>query len=336
MCRKNTSRLRPSIWAAGMAALAMAGAMGQTLKTDWRRIGNSALDLSLAAVATGPMDRVWYSDSGDKLFAHNSAGRTFVTDDFESWTLVPVITIPPLIEETTAPVRPESTARVHTIRTGGRRLYAIGRFVYKSEDGGRNWANLTRYRDQSLLGNNLADLAVSPRDADDITIAGQSGVWRSVDGGLSWSGLNQSLPNIPVRRLMGFPLETRGVRIGIDAGGSVSMFEWMPGEKQAWRATSENTLATEAELKRSLSESLHAKITAVAYSAEYVYAGSSDGQLWVSPDGGRTGTWRKNPDTAAAPVEQSYIDQKDPRLALAALGNRLTDQPATARAILPG
>ena len=89
------------------------------------------------------------------------------------------------------------------------------------------------------------------------------------------------------------------------------------------------SLAAEAELRRAVAEVLEARITAVASSGDYVYAGSADGQLWASSDKGRT--WRKDPENAGAPVEQITVDSRDPRLALAALGARLPDLPAGAR-----
>src|SRR5579863_1995015 len=51
---------------------------------DWRRVGNSSIDLSLAALAAGPVDRVWYSASGS-LLIHTASGRVFETSDSETW-----------------------------------------------------------------------------------------------------------------------------------------------------------------------------------------------------------------------------------------------------------
>ena len=333
MCLRNTLGGIPTGLVA-MVALSATLSLAQTQpvpRPDWHRIGNAALDLSLAAAATGPLVRVWYSEDGSQLFSRNLAGRTFTSKDFENWQLLPVsaTVIPPTPEELPVPVRPEPNLRVRTQAGSIAKIYAVGRFVYKSEDGGRNWANLTRDRTGSLIGDGVADLAISPRDSDEIVAAAASGIWRSLDGGLSWTGLNQSLPNLPARRILGFPVNTRGVRISIDKQSEA--FEWAPGEKQSWRpAPDDNTVAAEATLKRSLSETLNARITAAATSGDYIYAGSADGQLWVSADKGRT--WQMNPENAAAPVEQITIDPKDPRLALAALGARLLDQPASARA----
>lgn len=326
MWRRNTIHAA-LVTVAGVLLAAAVPAGAQTFpRPDWRRIGNAAQDLALGSAAAGPVSRVWYSPDGSRLYARTSTGRVFYTTDFENWTpAVEPVTVPAATDDSPPPVRPENFVRV---RGAGTRMYAIGTYVYKSEDGGRNWANLTRHRDQSLIGSGIADLAVSPKDTDDIAVATATGVWRSADAGLSWSGLNQALPNLPVRRILSLPMGTRGLRIG--AGEPMAAFEWAPGEKQSWRPSPDDFLETEAQLEAALTARLGARISAVAALGELIYAGSVDGQLWASSDGGRT--WRQNPDRAAAPVERIFIDPRDPRLALVALGSRLADQPATARA----
>jgi uncharacterized protein (TIGR03437 family) len=175
----------------------------------------------------------------------------------------------------------------------------------------------------------LADAASSPGDANDVVIAAATGVWRSADGGRSWTGLNKGLPNLPVRRLLATPLNTRGVRIEADHPSGPVELEWAPGEKEAWRINDGVELKPRQDLERNLSESLRAHITAVADAGDYVYAGSSDGQLWISADRGTT--LRANPDQAIAPVEAIYVDPREPRLALAALGNRPSDTPVSVK-----
>src|SRR5437016_905376 len=52
---------------------------------DWRRVGNAAIDLDLAGLATGPVERAWYSPAGDRLSIRASSGKTFETSDFDRW-----------------------------------------------------------------------------------------------------------------------------------------------------------------------------------------------------------------------------------------------------------
>src|SRR5580692_10911736 len=50
---------------------------------DWYHVGNSLVDFSLAGLAGGPVDRVWYSPDGATLYAITSSGKTFETQTFE-------------------------------------------------------------------------------------------------------------------------------------------------------------------------------------------------------------------------------------------------------------
>jgi uncharacterized protein (TIGR03437 family) len=52
---------------------------------------------------------------------------------------------------------------------------------------------------------------------------------------------------------------------------------------------------------------------------ETIYAGSSDGRLWASPD--RGGTWRSFGKGDAGPVLSIYAEEQEPRFAIAALGS---------------
>ncbi|MBS1874375.1 MAG: hypothetical protein JSU00_14255 [Acidobacteria bacterium] len=328
MCRGNTTgRLIAALAAAVLAWPALA----QTPKPDWRKIGNAALDLSLPAVATGPIERIWYSEDGERLYARAAADRTFVTRDMEAWAPVPRELAGPLpAVDAVAAVLPEAGARVRGIRTIPTRAYAIGRFVYRSDDGGAHWASLTNFKGVSILGDGLRDLAVSPRDADEIVVATVSGVWRSLDGGQSWTGMNQDLPNLPVWRILGTPANGRGLRLSVRVLESSGAFEWQPGEKLAWRPVQDADFDRDRQLRTAWTATLGATITAVASSGDYDYAGSSDGRLWVSADRGRS--WTQGPDQFAAPVEAIFVDSRNPHLALAALGGRFASAPATARA----
>src|SRR5205807_7146603 len=143
----------------------------------------------------------------------------------------------------------------------------------------QTWSNLTGYKGVSILGNGLSDLAVSPRDPDEIVAAAFTGVWRSVDGGLSWTGLNQALPNLSVRRIYATPSGMEGMRVSVKTPG-MPEFEWAPGEKNAWKPSGNPDVQREVVLEQALSQALNTTITAVAAAGNYVYAGSADGQLW--------------------------------------------------------
>ncbi|MGI8743819.1 MAG: hypothetical protein ACR2NN_14845 [Bryobacteraceae bacterium] len=296
----------------------------QTAAPDWRRIGNSALELALPSVATGPVDRVWYSPDGTTLFARTASGRVFETLDLEQWRVASDQTvIPPVAtNDANAPTLPERAAKLRA-SSDGRRVYGFGAYAYRSEDAGQTWSNLTGYKGASILGSGLSDLAISPRDSDELAAAASTGVWRSVDGGLSWTGLNQSLPNLPVRRLYSTPSGTQGVRLSLRSPGTphdTSEIEWVPGEKHAWKPNGNPDAQRETAQKQSLSQALGANITAAGFAGNNIYAGSADGQLWSSSD--RASTWNTSLDHPGGQVESIYVDPKDSRIALAALNNR--------------
>src|ERR1700682_455123 len=233
MCRKYTSRQFAVLAVVAVLGSLSASAQTTPLTLDWRHIGNSGLDLSIAGVATGPVDRVWFSADGAKLYARTLSGRVFQTEDFERWTAASDAAAPAVVAAAAEGV-PETGAVLRPVAGGSGRLYGFGRDAWRSDDGGANWSNLTDYRGASIVGAGVTDLTVSPRDPEELALAGPRGVWRSVDGGLSWSGLNQTLPNLPVARLLAVPGNGRGVRLGL--GGSDALeVEWAPGEKTAWR-----------------------------------------------------------------------------------------------------
>jgi uncharacterized protein (TIGR03437 family) len=316
-----------------LAALALAvPVFAQPLpRPDWRKVGNATLDLSLASPASGPVERVWYSPDGARLFARAAVDRTFVTSDFENWTLVPPVEAQPVPPQNVTVERwPEPGARVRAQGNDVSRLFAIARYVHRSDDGGHTWTSLTDFRGASILGEGLRDLAVSPRDSEEVVVAAETGVWRSIDGGLSWSGLNEGLPNLTVRRILATPQGDRGVRVAASVRDSLLTFEWVPGEKTAWQRIEDAGFDRDAALREVLSATLRSTISAVAVSGDYLYAGSVDGRIWSSRDRGRT--WNPAPDLYAAPVEAIFADPSEPRLALAALGARFAEAPATARA----
>ena len=70
MCRKITARrlVGAALLAVGMAALpAGAQAPARGVRAEWRRIGNSALDLALASPAGGPVASFSATAQGRRL-----------------------------------------------------------------------------------------------------------------------------------------------------------------------------------------------------------------------------------------------------------------------------
>ncbi len=299
----------------GAAAPAAATAVGKT--DSWRRIGNTLIDRSLAGLATGPVDRVWYTPDGSQLLVRTASGRTFSSSDFETWQ--PATTAPPASPAPPVTGRlPEPDAQTRIARIGSPRVYAFAKFVYSSENGGASWDNLTAFRNRSILGNDLRDLAVSPSNDEEATVASSSGVFRTVDGGKSWSGLNQGLPNLPAAQLLSLPSGEQGARLGLP---DATVIEWQPGQKQAWLPADNTAYASEFGMRQALTATKGLKVTSLAWKGDVVYIGSLDGQLMASTNRGTS-----YPPAYLVPeggiVNRFWIDPTDPRIAIAVLGER--------------
>src|SRR5207244_129811 len=156
---------------------------------EWRHVGNSAIELGLAGLASGPVDRVWFAPDGSKLLIRTASGRAFETTDFEKWT--PSDAQPAVVAQGPVRALPEAGAMARKPNGQTPRAYALGQFVYRSDNGGGNWENLNAFRTPSgvvsILGDAMRDLAVSPANEDDIAVAGAAGVFRSLDGRKSWT-----------------------------------------------------------------------------------------------------------------------------------------------------
>src|SRR5271170_5819194 len=158
MCRRTTVR-RVGVSGLGIGVLALLPTLGAqsgpTGGIGWRHVGNSAMELALPSLATGAVDRVWYSSDGSSLFARTASGRVFQTSDFEQWRLVidPKV-IPPSEETPAAPTAPEVNFKLASRASAGH-LYGIGQDAYRSDDDGESWFNLTSYKGKSVLGPGL-------------------------------------------------------------------------------------------------------------------------------------------------------------------------------------
>lgn len=293
--------LLPALFLIGAAAAQTAP------QPDWRHIGNGGIDAPLASPGSGRVARVWFSPDGSRLYARTAYGQVFETLDRENWR--PSTAAPPPAEDSEAP--PDGAAGVRRNPVEPNQLYAFGANLLRSDDGGGSWRNLTAFRNASIIGSGMRDAAISPDGGEEVVVANDVGLWRSMDGGVSWAGMNESLPNLPVVRFSGLPESTRGVRIATDGFGVV---EWAPGEKRAWRPVGPDSGELE---RRTASAAIGADITASAGAGDYRYAGGADGRIWASLDAGRT--WNSPAATDRGAVQAIWVDPEEPRVALAAL-----------------
>ncbi|MCX6599359.1 MAG: hypothetical protein NTV70_23645, partial [Acidobacteria bacterium] len=69
----------------------------------------------------------------------------------------------------------------------------------------------------------LSATGTTLRGEQELVEVDQDGVWRSLDGGRTWAGLNSTLPNLPAERIVG----TRPLRIA----SRQTIFEW---QRDGW------------------------------------------------------------------------------------------------------
>lgn len=317
MCRRETAgaTARAVLVMAATACLAGGQTVSPALRPDWRQIGDTSVELLLASPATGPVDAVWFSPDGSRLYARTAADRVYETADFQFWRASAGARPAQVPYEGRVARLPESAVRLAPDSSSPGRLYALGSHLYRSDDEGRTWTDLTGYRSGSVIGDGVLDLAVSPGDPDELVVANRFGVWRSLDGGLSWSGLNRTLPNLPVRRILAPPSGPAGVRIWLDGFGPV---EASPGGGRSWAPVADSSFRQEEELRRTYGQAIGVAITALAGNGDLRYAGAADGRLFLSSDGGRS--WSLTPAPAGGPIEALWVDPQEPRVALAAVG----------------
>jgi uncharacterized protein (TIGR03437 family) len=237
-----------------------------------------------------------------RLLVETESSRIFETADFVHWRLNTDATAPVGNTGAISPATlPEAGAKVQMAVA---RMYAAGPSnVYASEDSGRTWVNLTGYNNRSVIGDGFTALAVAPGNPQEISAANRLGVWRSLDGGLSWQSLNEDLPNLMVRKLI-------DRKMALLADGSLA-------ETQAGVWTPAAGGDPEVELRARFG----ANVSAAALSGTIAYAGTTEGRLLVSRDSGTT--WNEAPRVATESIARIWMDADRPEAALAAAGAHL-------------
>ncbi len=319
MCQRGTSGAAGKVVVGLMFAwIAAAQTIPSPVRLDWRHVGGTSVDLTLASPATGPVRSVWYSPDGSELYAQTAKGKIFATRDFELWTAAPGATPLSLPEFNGDTVRlPEPGARLVRDPRRADRLYALGAHLYRSADEGNSWTDLTGYGEHSVIGDGITGLAVSPREDGDLVVSNAFGVWRSLDDGLAWAGLNQNLPNFPVARILADPGKASLVRVVADGFGELEAAAWI---SRQWLPADQAAPDAAAELQLAYSRAIGATVTASAAAGDLVYAGTAAGALYLSMDRGRT--WSATNAPATGPINALFVDPQEPRTALAVAASR--------------
>ncbi|WP_162179869.1 hypothetical protein [Bryobacter aggregatus] len=202
-------------------------------RLSWRPIGTTVVYNGRAGLSGSPVEGVWFSPDGNSLEVQLSKNRLFQTVDFETWSpaakaglrVAPSV---PIVDSL-----PEPSANAVSAPGNPYRVFAYGRFLWRSDDSGRHWTNLIARGELRLIGENIRAVSVAPNDPDRLAAVSDEGVWLSSDGGQSWTSLNPGLPNLQLRKLLATPRGGRGLIAEWREGQTV---EWLPGVKGMWAA----------------------------------------------------------------------------------------------------
>ena len=300
-----TRRSAAAVLVACGVACTLANNASAQIAPTWAPVAGYTVNLGLAGPASGPVRAVRYV--GNQLLVLTESDKVFETTDFQHWKLNTQDSALQRSARPAAGLRAEAGNLV--VPTSGTRRYSVTREnIFGSEDG-HSWINLTGFNGQSIIGDGFTGLAVSPSNPLDIAAANQYGVWRSLDGGLSWQGINENLPNLNARRLAG--QRTIVLPRGTELLASVTAGKWAPIDG----------VAHDSALRASLASRNGINASAVAQSGAMIYAGTADGHMFVLAD--ENSAPQPSPFEAGGEVNRIWADPANPQAALAASGTKL-------------
>ncbi|MGB2962950.1 MAG: hypothetical protein WBB69_03095 [Anaerolineales bacterium] len=95
-------------------------------------------------------------------------------------------------------------------------IYESGRGVIVSQDGGSNWVNITGKEFQDLP---VTDLSIDSTDANIVYAATQGGLFKTIDGGTSWTPIPSLSGGEPVRTVGLSPADPQRILAGVQSRG---------------------------------------------------------------------------------------------------------------------
>ncbi len=188
---------------------------------SWECVFDEAPSMSIGDVTLDPSNQetVWVGTGEANIFRSSMAGAGVYRslDGGATWEhrgLAETHTIARIV------VHPGDSDTVYVAASGNEWTSNPERGVYRTRDGGENWIQVLSVDDES----GAIDLVLDPADPDTVyastwqrtrqrwndprntpTTAG-SGIWRSDDGGDSWSPINEGLPEPRFRGRIGIDL----------------------------------------------------------------------------------------------------------------------------------
>ena len=321
---------------------------------SWKQIGGTGVAAGFAGPVGRPVEDAWFSANGRRLYAALQDGTLWVSEDAGlTWTRT--ASDPGEVRAALDPQQMgEGSALVlrNPYRAGV--AYALGEHLYRSDDGGGVWTNLTSIGSDSVIGRWQAVLAISPTVPELIVVGNSMGLWKSYDAGTTWASLNAGLPNFPAARFhsgaaaasptlesnqLGTLDLVRAANGSIwrasaipDAGSAILHSEQartqaVPPVAPEGYEVSHRVWRDGKPISGDLTECAGApecasqSITALALNGR-LWAGTSNGRIWVSSDAGTTWSlaWTDPGEDAIASL---WADPDMPTTALALAGGRV-------------
>lgn len=256
-------------------------------------------DTAIVWVGTGESNNLRSSSWGDGIYKSTDAGQT--------WTHMGLRGTQHIARILVHPTNPEI---VYVASPGP--LWSDGgeRGVFKTTDGGRTWSNVKSISDYT----GFTDIVMDPTNPDVLYAASyqrerraysflaggdESGIWKTTDGGATWTELTNGLPTGDMGRI-GIDISQSQPRtvyavIHADSGG-------------VWRSDDGGATWTRQSTISSIPW-FFGQLRVDPLNAERVYFLGV--QLQVSDDGGRT--WRRIAGNTHVDHHAMWIDPKDSR-----------------------
>ena len=350
--------LRPALPLAACVISALLGAAAlPAAPPRWQRIGGTGVAAGLAGPAGRSVEDAWFSAAGRRLYVTLLGNSVWTSEDLGlTWTpatrnaIEPVATLGTIDDD-------DGTAFSAIVRNPYRAAvsYALGEHLYRSDDDGREWTNLTAFEGGSVIGRWQGILAISPADPEVIVVGNSMGLWKSYDAGITWSSLNSTLPNFPSARFVSVAA-TAAPTVDTSAMGRLELIRTAGGS--AWHTAPSppapsNALPARERTRVAIPEPDTPPGYAVSYrvwrdgepispdltacGAEpgceqhsisalevngQIWATTTNGRIWVSRDDGAS--WHLSwTDQDGRPGAGLWADPERPATALAIVGGRI-------------
>jgi photosystem II stability/assembly factor-like uncharacterized protein len=189
--------------------------------TTWAPIFENQVSAAIGDIAIAPSDQntIWVGTGEHNIFRSSQAGIGVFksTDGGKTWThmgLSDTNTIARIV------VHPTNPAIVYVAAGGHEWTKNTDRGVYKTVDGGKTWEKVLYVNDET----GAYDLVMDPRSSDTLYAATWqrtrrkwndprteaahtgSGIWKTTDGGKTWTAINAGLPEAGRRGRIGIDL----------------------------------------------------------------------------------------------------------------------------------